>query len=100
MPKLLLIRHCQATAQRPDAPLTATGIKAAETLIARLQDLSLDAVYSSPYERAHATVRPFAVLTGLPVRLDDRLRERVLSDHDLEDWVDHMVRQHIERTLG
>jgi class 3 adenylate cyclase len=24
-------------------------------------------------------VRPFAVLAGLPVRLDDRIRERVLS---------------------
>ena len=25
MPKLLLIRHCEATAQYPDAPLTAAG---------------------------------------------------------------------------
>jgi 2,3-bisphosphoglycerate-dependent phosphoglycerate mutase len=96
MPKLLLIRHCQATAQHPDAPLTATGIKAAEALVAWLRDLSPDAVYSSPYERAHATVRPFAVLAGLPVRLDDRLRERILSDHDLEDWLDHMRRSFAE----
>lgn len=85
MPKLLLIRHCEATAQYPDAPLTAAGTKAAETLGAGLRDLSPDAVYSSPYERARATVRPFAVLAGLPVRLDDRLRERVLSEHELED---------------
>ena len=59
MPKLLLVRHCEATAQHPDAPLTAAGTKAAEPLGARLRDLSPDAVYSSPYERAHATVRPF-----------------------------------------
>jgi 2,3-bisphosphoglycerate-dependent phosphoglycerate mutase len=96
MPKLLLIRHCRATAQHPDAPLTATGIKAAEALVARLQDLSPNAVYSSPYERALATVRPFAVLANLPVRLDDRLRERVLSDHDLEDWLDHIRRSFAE----
>jgi 2,3-bisphosphoglycerate-dependent phosphoglycerate mutase len=92
MPKLLLIRHCEATAQHPDAPLTATGAKAAEALLARLRDLGPDALYSSPYERAHATVRPFAVLAGLPVCLDDRLRERVLSDHDLADWLDHLRR--------
>ena len=92
MPKLLLIRHCEATAQYPDAPLTAAGTKAAETLGARLRDLSPDAVYSSPYERARATVRPFAVLAGLPVRLDDRPRERVLSEHELEDWLDHVRR--------
>ena len=96
MPKLLLIRHCEATAQYPDAPLTAAGTKAAETLGAGLRDLSPDAVYSSPYERARATVRPFAVLAGLPVRLDDRLRERVLSEHELEDWLDHVRRSFAE----
>ena len=96
MLKLLLIRHCQATAQHPDAPLTATGIDAAEALALRLRDLSPDALYSSPYERAHATVRPFAVLAGFPIRFDDRLRERVLSDHDLEDWLDHMRRSFAE----
>jgi 2,3-bisphosphoglycerate-dependent phosphoglycerate mutase len=92
MQKLLLIRHCEATAQHADAPLTATGTKAAEALGARLRYLSPDAIYSSPYERACATVRPFAVLVGLPMTLDDRLRERVLSDHDLEDWLDHLRR--------
>lgn len=92
MPKLLLIRHCEATTQHPDAPLTAAGTKAAEALVARLRDLSPDAVYCSPSERAHATIRPFAVLTRLPVRFDDRLRERVLSAHDLEDWLEHVRR--------
>ena len=96
MPKLLLIRHCEATAQYPDAPLTAAGTKAAEAPGGRLRDLSPDAVYSSPYERARATVRPFAVLAGLPVRLDDRLRERVLSEHELEDWLDHVRRSFAE----
>jgi 2,3-bisphosphoglycerate-dependent phosphoglycerate mutase len=103
MPKLLLIRHCHATAQHPGAPLTTTGNKAAEALAARLRDLSPDAVYSSPYKRAQATVRPFAVLAGLPIQLDDQLRERVLSKHDLEDWLDHMRRSFAEpnyRALG
>lgn len=90
MPKVLLIRHCQATAQHPDAPLTAAGAKAAEALVARLRHSAPDALYSSPYVRARATVQPFALAAGMPVRLDDRLRERILSDPDLDDWLDHM----------
>ena len=89
MPKLLLIRHCQSTGRHPDSPLSEAGAKAAGALITRLHDLAPDAVYSSPYERAHATVRPFAFSAGLSVGLDDRLRERVLSDRDLEDRLDH-----------
>ena len=96
MSKLLLIRHCQSTGRHPDAPLSAAGAKAAGALITRLRDLAPDAVYSSPYERAHATVRPFAISAGLSVGLDDRLRERVLSDRDLEDRLDHVRRSFVE----
>lgn len=92
VPKLLLIRHCQSTGRHPDAPLSEAGAKAAAALIGRLQHLRADAVYSSPYERAQATVRPFAVSAGLSIGLDDRLRERVLSDRELEDRRDHVRR--------
>jgi 2,3-bisphosphoglycerate-dependent phosphoglycerate mutase len=92
MPKLLLIRHCQSTGTHPDAPLSDAGARAAGELVIRLQDLAADAVYSSPYERAQATVRPFAISAGLPIEFDDRLRERVLSDRDLEDRWDHVRR--------
>ena len=96
MPKLLLIRHCQSTGTHPDAPLSEAGAKAAGALVTRLKDLAADAVYSSPYERAQATVRPFAISAGLSVGLDDRLRERVLSDRDLEDRLDHVRRSFAE----
>ena len=92
MPKLLLIRHCQTNGRHPDTPLTEAGAKAAEALITRLRDLAPDAVYSSPYERAHATVRPFAISAGLSVGLDDRLRERVLSERNLVDRLEHARR--------
>ncbi len=92
MAKLLLIRHCQATGTLADTPLSEAGAKAAEALIPRLHELATDALYSSPYERAQATVRPFAISTGLSIGLDDRLRERVLSDRELEDRWDHVRR--------
>ena len=96
MPKLLLIRHCQTIGSHPDSPLSEAGAKAAEALITRLHDLAPDALYSSPYERAQATVRPFAMSAGLSVGLDDRLRERVLSDRGLEDRWDHVRRSFVE----
>ena len=96
MSKLLLIRHCQSTGTRPDAPLSDAGAKSAEALITRLRELAPEAVYSSPYERAQATVRPFAISVGLSVGLDDRLRERVLSDRDLENRLDHVRRSFAE----
>lgn len=96
MPKLLLLRHCQSTGRHPDSPLSEAGTRVAGALVARLRDLGSDAVYSSPYERAQATVRPFAMSAGLSVGLDDRLRERVLSDRDLEDRLDHIRRSFAE----
>ncbi len=92
MSKLLLIRHCQSTGTHPDAPLSEAGARAAAALVGRLRALATDAVYSSPYERALATVRPFAISAGLPVGLDGRLRERVLSARELEDRWDHVRR--------
>jgi 2,3-bisphosphoglycerate-dependent phosphoglycerate mutase len=96
MAKLLLIRHCQTIGSHPDVPLSDAGAEAAEALAARLRDLAVDAVYSSPYERAQATVRPFAVSAGLSIGLDDRLRERVLSDRELADRWDHVRRSFAE----
>lgn len=92
MPKLLLIRHCQTIGTHPDVPLSDAGAKAADALAIRLHELAADAVYSSPYERAQATVRPFALSAGLPIGLDDRLRERVLSDQEPEDRWEHVRR--------
>ena len=96
MSKLLLIRHCQSTGSHPDSPLSEAGARAAHALVTRLHELTADAVYSSPYERAQATVRPFAISAGLPVGVDGRLRERVLSNRELEDRWDHVRRSFAE----
>jgi 2,3-bisphosphoglycerate-dependent phosphoglycerate mutase len=92
MGRLILIRHCASTAQHPDAPLTEAGAIAAETLADRLAGLSPDAIYASPYVRAVATVEPFARRTGLPVTIEARLRERLLADPEVDDWLNHIRR--------
>ena len=76
--------------------MSEAGAEAAEALIPRLRDLASDAVYSSPYERAQATVRPFAISAALSVGLDDRLRERAHSDRDIENRMDHIRRSFAE----
>lgn len=92
MRTLILIRHCAATGQQPDAPLTEAGAAAAEALAARLAGLGPDSLHSSPYRRAQATLAPYAARAGLAVRSDARLKERVLADRDLDDWMDHIRR--------
>ncbi len=90
MARLILIRHCESSGQAPDAPLTEAGSRAAEALADRLAALAPDAIYSSPYRRARATVQPFAERAGLAVVEDARLHERVLSAKPLDDWLDHI----------
>lgn len=87
---VIFVRHCQTTAQAPDAPLTAQGTADAQTLIDRLAPLGIDAVYASPYLRAVQTIEPFAAKRALPINIDARLRERHLSAEPLNDWVDHI----------
>lgn len=88
MKHIYIVRHCKATGQEPDAPLTELGVKQAEQLAEFFSEKEIDAILSSPFERAHRTIRPLADKLGLEIALDDRLTERVLSDQDLPDWYD------------
>lgn len=94
--ELLLVRHGQSTANAgalepgaaepaerdPDIPLTALGIAQSNAigqwLRAQPDDRFPDAVWCSPYLRATETAR--LALAGqrvrLPIRLDERLRDR------------------------
>lgn len=56
-----------------------------QALVDRFAGCRIDAVYSSPYRRAVATVRPLAADRNLSIRSDARLRERELTDRWLDD---------------
>jgi 2,3-bisphosphoglycerate-dependent phosphoglycerate mutase len=92
MSRLILIRHCASSGQWPDAALSPAGAEAAQALVERLLGLEPDAVYASPYARAVSTVAPFAERASLTVHLDARLKERVLADPEIDDWLDHIRR--------
>jgi len=83
MTRLFIVRHGRTgyNASRTiqgqlDVPLDAVGREQAVTVAPRLAELAPDAIVASDLRRAADTAAPLAELTGLPVRLDPRLRER------------------------
>lgn len=84
--QIFVIRHCEATGQSQDAPLTAKGFEQAALLAEYLQDKEVERVISSPYLRAQQSISPYAQRFHIPVELDNRLSERVLSDSNLDSW--------------
>jgi probable phosphomutase (TIGR03848 family) len=79
---LLLVRHGQTPTtgtvlpgRAPGLHLSDRGRAQAERVADRLSDLPVDALYSSPLERACETAEPTAARTGLAVSHDDGLLE-------------------------
>jgi probable phosphoglycerate mutase len=60
---------------RTDAPLTDTGIRQAAAAAKRLASAGLDAIVTSPLQRAVRTAEEVAAATGIPVLTDDGFRE-------------------------
>jgi probable phosphoglycerate mutase len=88
MTTFLLIRHAlcdpvgRAIAGRqPGVHLNVEGRRDAERLAARLSELALSGIYSSPLERAIETAEPIAARQGLVVRIAQGLNEV-----DFGDW--------------
>ena len=82
MTTFLLIRHATCdpvghslAGRAPGVSLNADGVAQAAHLARRLQDIALDAIYSSPIERASETARAVAAGRNIPVRLDESLTE-------------------------
>lgn len=73
-----------------DSPLTEVGMRQAH-LLSRLfteQDAKIDKVISSPYLRAIESIKPFAERNNLDVNVDDRLKERIISEEPVDDWME------------
>lgn len=83
-----LIRHGESVSNaagrvqgQEDVALSDVGLRQAEAVaawsrgLARPVGLGVDEIWSSPLERARATAERIAASLGLPVRIDDDLRE-------------------------
>lgn len=92
---LLLVRHglTDLTATRlvgrtPAISLNDAGREQAATLVSRLRALPLEAIYSSPMERALETAAPLAAARELPVRT-----EPGLDEVDYGEWTGRPYRE-------
>lgn len=93
--RLILIRHGQTQSNidrlldtgYPGAPLTPQGQAQAQSLVARLADEPIQAVYASDLLRAQQTAAPLAAQRGLPVHSHPGLREIYVGVDDMAaDW--------------
>src|SRR5947209_12391502 len=71
------------TERDADVPLSATGVEQGEALRGWVRAHPPDVVLCSPYRRAVHTAQLAAGDLGLPLRLDERLRDRELGVIDL-----------------
>lgn len=87
---IYVIRHCEATGQAADSPLTKKGFEQAEELSIFLSNKAIDKIFSSPYLRAVQSIKPYADKNELDIECDDRLTERVLSSTYFPDWLEKL----------
>ncbi len=87
MTQLYLIRHGRTAWNHTDRlqgwadePLDGVGRAQAAAVAGALRGVPFDALYTSPLRRARETADLIAQPHGLPVRLDDRLRERNVGE--------------------
>jgi 2,3-bisphosphoglycerate-dependent phosphoglycerate mutase len=78
-----VIRHAESLPDRnvpeDEWQLSVTGREQAQALCSKMFDLGVKRIYSSPYPRAVATVRPLAEALGIEVEIRNDLRERRLA---------------------
>ncbi|KPN95919.1 histidine phosphatase family protein [Lysinibacillus sp. ZYM-1] len=99
MSKIYIIRHCLAEGQSPDAPLTQTGMKQAESLADFFKDITIHRILSSPFLRAVQSIESVSERKDIKVEIDKRLSERLLSTKDLPDWYEKLQATFLDMSL-
>jgi|LauGreDrversion4_2_1035121.scaffolds.fasta_scaffold91251_4 2,3-bisphosphoglycerate-dependent phosphoglycerate mutase len=84
---IYLVRHCSATGQEPDAPLTDEGREQSLRLSSFLAQRAIVRIVSSPFKRAVDSAGPLSEKLGLPIEIDERLAERQLGLVENGDWL-------------
>ena len=97
---LYLVRHCQATGQEPDAPLTELGKQQAIALASWISEMPIRRIISSPFARAYQSIAPLSERLGLTIEVDDRLIERMLSPVPLDNWRERLAETFIDLDLS
>ncbi len=91
-----LVRHAEPNYHNHDdlsRELTEQGLKDSLKVTAFLKDRGIDKIYSSPFKRAHDTVKDLANYLNLPITLEDDFRERRIDSVWIDDFGQFSKRQ-------
>ncbi len=91
MKNVYLIRHCKAYGQPAEAELTEVGLKQAIELRDFLLNYNIEYILSSPYVRAVKTITPLSEHLNIRINTDDRVREKLLIPHVVEDYTPYLL---------
>ena len=90
-----LVRHAEAEGNAQeffqgsiDTALTEKGMKQLDCLAERFREITLDAVYTSPFSRARITAEAVNRFHGLTLIPDERLREINAGEWERRKWAD------------
>lgn len=88
---LILIRHCSALGQAPEAELSQIGQIQSENLSEQISKFfNVTRIISSPFKRVIDTVAPLARKFNLKVECEELLRERYFCEEDVVDLWDKL----------
>lgn len=88
---IYFVRHAESpfiVGMERSRGLSAQGSLAAERIKEMLLDEGIDAILSSPYQRAKDTVQPLADALRLPIVEQEDLRERMAGDFHGHSFLD------------
>jgi len=80
MTTIYFVRHAEPVhgwEEDRSRPLTEEGVKDSKAVADFLREIKVDLFYSSPYKRSVDTISDSAMEKKLPIRTDERFRERV-----------------------
>lgn len=93
MTTVYLVRHCESTGNvgrriqgRTDCDISDNGKLQLENLKARMADLPIDIIYSSPLKRAQLTAQAIRGDRDIEIRVDDDLQEMSFGVAEDKTW--------------
>ncbi len=96
--RILLVRHCEAQGNvkrvfqgHTDAPISENGKKQLDLLALRLRNETIDAIYSSPLQRAYQTAEAINQFHRLPIHIKEELMEIGGGSWEGKPWADFPV---------
>ena len=104
--RIIFVRHAKTQYGEDDRirPLTEDGLKSREVVVETLKEIKIDGFLSSPYKRSIDTIQTTADYFGMPIKTDERFRERKVGTWEsgwLEKrWADFTVAEEGGECLG